>query len=264
MLNQKLEFLLVEDNAAYRETAMDVFSKKKLVDIDSVRDYNEALSMIKKRKYDGAILDLFFPEKTGSGNKEIMKGFLPEIKEVEEKWSNNSMVSESFHLLTKDIQGNNEYEQPLGFVIGKELASRKIPSVLVSSACFGHGRGDNYFYALQRIRNLFDKEKMMLGIFVMPGYEIRDAISYDTAEKYGKDFKDQGNQNDWREILIENVVDKAEKKGIDLSNQLRNMFLSETLGRNAIEYGLLKPIKGQKTYETAYHELIKKIFDVKK
>lgn len=62
------KILVVEDNEAFREAARSYLEFR--AGIEYARDYEEALSRLSSG-YNGAVFDCFFPQKTGSGIREL-------------------------------------------------------------------------------------------------------------------------------------------------------------------------------------------------
>lgn len=66
------KILLVEDNPLFVEAATDYFNRKD-ISFDLAMDHHDAVSLIEDVKYDGAIIDCFFPKRFSSGNRELGK-----------------------------------------------------------------------------------------------------------------------------------------------------------------------------------------------
>lgn len=73
-----MKILLIEDNQEYLESALE-YMKSPEVTFEKVKDLSETLEVLDKIEVDGVITDLFFPLKTGSGDKSEGKKILAEV-----------------------------------------------------------------------------------------------------------------------------------------------------------------------------------------
>jgi len=252
MTNEKsnlLEILVVEDQPEFAETAKKILDTKEGVNVDCANDYSEAIQKIDNKKYDGALIDLYFPEKTNSGKKELIRSYLSDWEEACDKWGGDATIA--YTCLKNEIMDNDESKQPIGFLIGKELKDREIPSVIVSSAGFGHGSNDNPFYALR------------VGASRLFGL--------------GKEFEPHTKENrslNWiiAKDTLQRVVYEQGQKIEDIKNELCNVtrqkgsdasWVNKLDDVNVVYYamggGILEPIKGVQTYEKAFEILKEKM-----
>ena len=64
------KILLVEDNPQYQDVAQRYLASRGNV-ITLAKDYSEAIDKLKNPDFNGVITDCFFPELTGSGNRDL-------------------------------------------------------------------------------------------------------------------------------------------------------------------------------------------------
>lgn len=250
--------LVVEDQLESMLAAQRVLSSNPeyVERVHYARDYTEALRVIEGEVLDCALLDVYFPEKLGSGLKEKGKALLQEFDE-----------DETLIHLRNQINDPDESLQPLGLLVGEICQQRKIRFRYVSSIGFGHGKKDNPFYSL---RNYFNKKARQVRV-----------CGYDWNSNFGwgaLDSEDPKSIEDYREFQIEHFIAKdvlrhCQDQGVNFDD-LRTK-LSEALREHptyhwmngqfrdnhdlvnwAIKLGILQPIKGEQTYKAAFSEFM--------
>jgi|TARA_Y100000310_G_scaffold119750_1_gene118470 DNA-binding NarL/FixJ family response regulator len=74
------KILLIEDNPQFREGANKYFNSRKDIELVYALDYDEAIKeLYAEPKIDGAVIDCFFPKKTGSGDISLGKNIVKKI-----------------------------------------------------------------------------------------------------------------------------------------------------------------------------------------
>ncbi|MBI2130055.1 hypothetical protein HYU07_07560 [Candidatus Woesearchaeota archaeon] len=243
-MKKQLEILVVEDQPECIEAAKKALSTKKGVNAQYASDYFEAIQRSRDKRYHGALIDLYFPEKANSSTKILVRSSLPEWEKACEEWG--GIIPTAYSYLMKEITSNDESEQPLGFLLGKELKANGIPLVIVSTAEYGHGSDDNPFYALRvGALKIFDLKEEFEGNGIM------QAITEDVYEKV---VREQGKkiENLKRELYNAVICKQPYTEWIDDLDDVR-------IVECAIKYGVLKPIKGIKTYKRAFEALKEKL-----
>lgn len=232
---KKLDVLVVEDEPECADCAVKTLEANN-VNPCLARDYKEAMQALNQKRFDGALIDLYFPEETGTGRKALIRPYL-------EKWNEECRKSEAngstwAYYLGKEIASPDESKQPLGFLLAKELKSRSIPCLIVSTAGFGHGSDDNPFYALRvGATQIFDVKEEFEG-WISDHDIAKDVYQREIVEKGG---------------------DAEEMKRRVCAKYSGNVWIQdakpEDLVRQAIQMGIYKPIKGHQTYQSALEQL---------
>ena len=251
MNENNLEILVVDDGLENLDAARKYFEGIEAVNVDYAKDYSEASKLIESKKYHGALLDLYFPEETNSGSKELIRSDLP-------KWKDKFNDSDSVYLnLLEEIESDDESNQPLGFLLGRELKDNGVPLIFVSTAEYGHGSNDNPFYALRTLaQGVYD----LGNEFEHNG--IREAIAEDVYQKVvsnGNKNIDELKRDIFKVDTCKRTPDLASNfeeysKYITMPSWISNLSNVDTVN-HAIKGGVLKPIKGVKTYERAFEAL---------
>ena len=123
-----IRILLVEDNNDFISAAKKFFDTQSDVEIVWTKDYDEAMAVVREDdSIQGAIIDCFFPKKTGSKNKSLAKIAIDTVKE------------KFFY----DELDKSEHNQPLGVLVATYIdsgsgAAGKIPLVMTTSL-YHHG-----------------------------------------------------------------------------------------------------------------------------
>lgn len=138
-LKDTLDILVVEDDPDCINAVRAVLESYKVVNADYVIDYSQAMQKIGRKMYDGVLLDLYFPEETGSGLKQKARALLEDFED-----------DETFAYLMEEVNSEDEALQPLGFLTARQLKHDKTEFVFVSTASFGHGMKTNPFYSLRK------------------------------------------------------------------------------------------------------------------
>lgn len=160
---KRLEILIVEDNPKYRQTAKRYFDSVPDMNVEFANDYDSAQERLEQKKYDGVAVDIFFPKAEGSGDKSMgveafyrilevlaptydisddtmrafgryqrAKGAIPKELYLEsitiEDRANKGLLS-----LKKDIESDDEAQQPLGILLMERLIERRIPYAVATS-----------------------------------------------------------------------------------------------------------------------------------
>src|SRR3989344_229158 len=240
-MTDTLDILVVEDDPDCTKAARVVLESYREVNPDYAHDLSEAMQLIGSKRYNGVLLDLFFPERTGSGLKEKARELLQEFEE-----------DETLVYLKEEVNGGDEALQPLGFLVAKCLKQEKNTFVFVSAAGFGHGMKTNPFYSLRKYANKIgaQREFEWTKDDLEPPYHpigINEWIAKDTCRLFqeeGKDF------NELRKKLAE----------VASNHQVYNWMKFEkddnqSLVYWAIKLGLLHPVKGVQTYQAAFSAL---------
>jgi len=240
-MTDTLDILVVEDNPDCTKAARVVLESYREVNSDYAHDLTEAMQLIGSKRYNGVLLDLFFPERTGSGLKEKSRELLQEFEE-----------DETLAYLKWEVNSEDEALQPLGFLVAKRLKQEKTSFVFVSTAGFGHGMKTNPFYSLRKYANKIgaQREFEWTRMDLEPPYHdmnINQFIARDTHRLFqeeGKDF------NDLRKKLVEVASNHEVYNGMKFE-----IGDNESLIYWAIKLRLLQPVKGVQTYEAAFHAL---------
>lgn len=239
-MTNPLEILVVEDMPMFVENAKQVLTQEG-VKVDIAMDYNEAIKKINSKKYDGCLIDLYFPEKKGSGNKELGKTILDECEK--------EGIKRGIESLREEICSKDESEQPLGLLIGKTLKEKGIPFVIVSSVYFGHGIKQDPFYALREYATIIG----IVDEFGGYGGPVYEGMIEDVYKK----IKESGmNIQTLKESNYNHI--KGDLDWVQDKERWINMDDKEAVG-NAIRFGKLNPIKGNETYKRALKQLKEKI-----
>lgn len=155
------KILIVEDNEAFRAGAETFFKSRSDLEIIWTRDYAEAFKKIYLPQFQGALVDCFFPCRTGSGDLNLgqemvrliaqsdsrkrdspLTGALTNVGNLLGKYfaklaAKNAGVNYSqsvnpYWALEKAME-ESEHNQPLGVMFAEDLERNRIPFVLVTS-----------------------------------------------------------------------------------------------------------------------------------
>ncbi|MBI4152625.1 response regulator [Candidatus Woesearchaeota archaeon] len=234
-----LDILVVEDDPDCTKAARVVLEPYKEVNPDYARDLTEAMQLIGSKRYNGVLLDLFFPERTGSGLKEKARELLREFEE-----------DETLAYLKERVNSANESLQPLGLLVAKRLKQENTSFVFVSTAGFGHGMKTNPFYSLRKYSSKIGAQREFEWTRVDSEPPYRDIgmnqfIARDTYQQLqGKDFGEI--RNKLREVSMNHPVYKG---------WTFEKFDNTEVTYWAIKLGLLQPVKGMQTYQAAFFAL---------
>jgi len=165
-MTDKLEILVVEDREENISAAKNYFSKMENVLVDYAKDYTEAITNLESKKYNGVISDIFFPQTTGSEERQLGKKLIytlakeylasNEAKEASESLANYEKfvgidkfpefissgdkygidfgsLTELYKNLEKDSSN-----QPLGLLIADEAKKKGTKIVLATSLNHHH------------------------------------------------------------------------------------------------------------------------------
>lgn len=250
-MKDTLDILVIEDSpesiAAARNVLAPwnyVLAPGDVINSDYAGDLSEAMQLIGSKKYDGVLLDLCFPEKTGSGLKEKARELLQEFED-----------DETLAYLHEEIYGDNESLQPLGFLVAKHLKQQRTEFVFVSTVGFGHGMKTNPFYSLRRYAKKIGAEREFEWTIMDledPHYRnvgVNELIAKDTYQS----LQEKGaNFNEIRKRLTEITANHHTYKGWSFE---KDKFDDKTVAYWAIKLGLVPPVKGQRAYEGAFSAL---------
>jgi|TARA_B100002003_G_scaffold221149_1_gene223947 DNA-binding NarL/FixJ family response regulator len=103
------KILLVEDNSQFREGANKYFNSRKDVELVYALNYDEAVKgLYAEPKIDGAVIDCFFPKKTGSGDislgKEIVKKMESSDPDEKKRLEGLKVLGEYINLNDQDMR----------------------------------------------------------------------------------------------------------------------------------------------------------------
>ncbi|MFH1506328.1 MAG: hypothetical protein ABIE94_05075 [archaeon] len=143
-LEEKLRILVVEDKAENIAAARAYFDTRTDIEVDYAVDFVEAhkllLTSTRSRKYDGALIDCFFPH---SSHTNIRHEYINELLHVaisayveEEglseypKWKG---LAKEYYFRLRDAMYNSESNQPLGILLADKTYREGIPFRLVTS-----------------------------------------------------------------------------------------------------------------------------------
>ena len=161
----KLEILIVEDREENMAAAKKYFGKLENVSADYAKDYTEAIANLESKKYGAVISDIFFPEKTGTEERQLGKKFIyvlakeylatenkpaaealarfekhvgidkfPEFISSGDKYGTDyGTLTEMYKNLEKDASN-----QPLGFLVAEKAKEKGIPVILATSLDHHH------------------------------------------------------------------------------------------------------------------------------
>ena len=155
------KILLVEDVAQYQDVAQKYLVSRGN-DVALAKDYSEAMDRLKNPDFDGVITDCFFPELTGSGNREIGyqaiqkmlasdptgRKTTPTAKAIEKV--GNLLGTEAVKQIVKNAHADyrskvdlywaleqavkeDETKQPLGILIAEKSEELGLPFILATS-----------------------------------------------------------------------------------------------------------------------------------
>ncbi|MBU0457672.1 MAG: response regulator [Nanoarchaeota archaeon] len=238
---ETLDILVVEDDPVCTASAQAVLESYKVVNVDCARDYSEATRMIEKKRYNGVLLDLYFPEETGSGLKEKARALLEEFDE-----------DETIAYLRDEVNNEDERLQPLGFLVAEKLKQEGVYFVFVSTAAFGHGMKTNPFYSLRKYASKIgaQREFEWTKMDSNPPYRdvgINDLIARVTLaslKSRGIDFKD-----------IRNGLKGAFANHPVYGKMTGENWNDEEVTYWSIKLGIVPPLKREKTYQGAFSAL---------
>jgi hypothetical protein len=210
MKSKKLAYIFVEDNKDAHKHIRELWKKLRNVRKSQVngeynliiaKDYNEAIAALNSSDYDRimtVVTDIFFPQETGSGKREMAK----EIEEEIQIALDERMAKDNFYcaLLYQDAviglrewaTSKNEAEQPLGLKIIKECAKRNIRFCVATSFNHHNKKVEGVFQAIYAA-DIHRQEKYGDGNSWQCTYEIQ---SYKDEEE-----ADKGNHSYWEGLF---------------------------------------------------------------
>jgi len=238
---ETLDILVVEDDPVCITSAQAVLESYKVVNVDCARDYSEATRMIERKRYNGVLLDLFFPEEKGSGLKEKARALLEEFDD-----------DDTLAYLRSEVDSEDETLQPLGFLVAKQLKQERVEFVFVSTAGFGHGMKTNPFYSLRKYASKIGAQREFEW----------------TKTDSNPPYRDIG----INQLIARDTLASLKSRGIEfkeIRNGLKDAFAnhpvySKMTGENwddedvtywSIKLGIVPPLKREKTYQGAFSAL---------
>lgn len=169
-MRKKIKILIVEDNPENLKVAQDYFNQKKDIAVDYATDFNQAMTKLKNKRYDGLITDLFMPDKKGTERdlfllknlyfkiyNKIYQDFEQEIAKGEK--ADGSELRELDYKLNccyelRDEIFLNKGNAPLGILIAEKAEEMNIPYVIATSLFHhNHLAEPLFYYAYRSLKN---------------------------------------------------------------------------------------------------------------
>jgi CheY-like chemotaxis protein len=105
------KILLVEDGEKNKIAALNYFSKRKDLQVEAAMDYNQAMKILEKEKFDAAIIDLFMPQQIGNNDISLGRKIVRKIAE------NVDWLGEGYIETMEKAMLDSSSNQPLGLEI---------------------------------------------------------------------------------------------------------------------------------------------------
>ncbi|MBU0957397.1 MAG: response regulator [Nanoarchaeota archaeon] len=160
---EKLEILVIEDVPEFADVARGVYDADDRVNAHYAANYEEAMAMLEKKKYDGVVSDLFFPSET-----DFIKAFAGETD------SSKSAFGEEYGRTYQDRFEKLD-ENPSGLAILQYGINHDIPTVVISQGDRHKGNLE-VVRAVMGIHPLFSKQYQegdpLSWMFVNGGREV--------------------------------------------------------------------------------------------
>lgn len=146
-----MKILVIEDREEFRVAAKKYFSSVPDVLVDYAQDYDQAMLKLNEEKYNGTLIDCFFPKKTGSGDisfgvevcndlENVLTDFFSSLRIVNKKGEGYiEDASGKYHSVKeyvaplREALEKAENQQPLGILVANEAEKKDIPFRLVTS-----------------------------------------------------------------------------------------------------------------------------------
>lgn len=142
-LNIMKKILLIEDSLDYARIAKKYIASKNFA-VSHARDYSEAISQLGTSNYNGAMIDCFFPEKTGSNSIaqgiELVNRIIGPTppKTTFNDGSNifappGKFTTLDYNALLMEAMKRDESNQPLGIAIAEIAKKIGLPYIMATS-----------------------------------------------------------------------------------------------------------------------------------